>query len=367
VRLSLVLLATAVALALPAAAQALPGDPPIVPLGPAEGAVVPANAAGIAVSFGCPAYIREIYGETRDQGSYEDYDVRFSNAPALGPDGRLAAQPFGSDAGARLSPADAAACTATLDTYDTASSPEIVGGRVFWQAYRRCAGCPGGYETGPVRSFVIRPDVQGTLKLPAAVYAGYLAVYRFESPARLSGARALLQRRGRTSWLTVLEKPFSQTTEFVAKLPAGRQRLRVRIETPSGAFDLPERTLTVRRGGRRVTSGRDDGSYGARKPPSNSTLRFKVSKDGTTLRDFKASLAAFCVGPTLAQNRLVVAFAALRSARIAPDGSVTGLLETSSGARVLLTGRLRNRSFKGRVVTQFSTCTGSRDLDAVRR
>ncbi len=360
-------IALVLALALASTAGALPGDPPIVPLAPAEGATVPANAAGIPVSFACPAYTREIYGETRDPGTYEDYDVRFSNAPALGPDGRLAARPFGSDAGARLSPADPAACMATLDTYNSASSPEIVGGRVFWQAYRRCAGCPGGYETAPVRSFIIRPDVQGTLKLPAAVYAGYLAVYRFESPALLAGADALLQRRGRTSWLTVVKKRFSQKTDFVAKLPAGRQRLRVRIETPGGAFDLAERTLTVRRGGRRVTSGRDDGSYGARKPPSNSTLRFKVSKDGTVLRDFRASLAAFCVGPTLEQNRVIVAFAALRSARIAPDGSVTGLLETSSGARVLLTGRLRNRSFKGHVVTQFSTCTGSRDLDAVRR
>ena len=361
------LFATAVALALPAAAQALPGDPPIVALAPAEGAVVPANPAGIAVTFACPAYIREIYGETRDHGSFEDYDVRFSDAPALGPDGLLAAHPFGSDAGARLSPTDAAACTATLDTYNTASSPEIVGGRVFWQAYRRCAGCPGGYETAPVRSFTIRPDVRGTLKLPAGVYAGYLGVYRFDSPALLSGAQALLQRRGRTSWLTVAKERFSQKTDFVAKLPAGRQRLRVRIEAPGGAFDLAERTLTVRRGGRRTTSVRDDGSYGARKPPSNSTLRFKVSRDGTIMRDFRASVAAFCVGPTLAQNRVIVAFAALRSARIAPDGSVTGLLETSSGARVLLTGRLRNRSFKGRVVTQFSTCTGSRDLDAVRR
>ena len=88
---------------------------------------------------------------------------------------------------------------------------------------------------------------------------------------------------------------------------------------------------------------------------------------GTTLRDFRASLTAFCVGPTLADNRLVVAFAVLGSARIAPDGSVTGLLETTGGARVLLTGRLRNRRFQGEVKMQFSTCSGSRKLDAVRR
>ena len=360
-------IALVLALALASTAGALPGDPPIVPLAPAEGATVPANAAGIPVSFACPAYTREIYGETRDPGTYEDYDVRFSNAPALGP---TAASRHGPSAAT-----PARACCRPIprrawrrSTRTTARArPRSWAAGSSGRPIAAAPAAPGGYETAPVRSFVVRPDVQGTLKLPAAVYAGYLAVYRFESPALLAGADALLQRRGRTSWLTVVKKRFSQKTDFVAKLPAGRQRLRVRIETPSGAFDLPERTLTVRRGGRRVTSGRDDGSYGARKPPSNSTLRFKVSKDGTVLRDFRASLAAFCVGPTLEQNRVIVAFAALRSARIAPDGSVTGLLETSSGARVLLTGRLRNRSFKGHVVTQFSTCTGSRDLDAVRR
>jgi len=209
--------------------------------------------------------------------------------------------------------------------------------------------------------------VQGTLKVPERVYAGYLAIFEFESQSSLSGAQVLLQRRGKTSWLTVVKARFRQRTELIAKLPAGRQRLRVRIETAAGTVDLPEQTLTVRRGGRRATSGRDDGSYAARTPPPNSTLRFKVANDGTTLRDFKASLTAFCVGPTLSQNRFVEAFAVLGSARIAPDGAVTGLLETSSGARVLLTGRLRNRRFQGEVNMQFSTCSGSRKLDAVRR
>ncbi len=366
-RLSLALLATALALTLAAGALGLPGDPPVVPLTPADGAVLPAAATGIPVSFACPAYTVEIYGETSSRGDYEDYDVRFSDGPALGPDGRLATHPFGSDASAFQSPADPATCTAKLDTYDSSSSPEIVGGRVYWQVYRLCKGCAGGYEAGPVRSFVVKPDIRGTLKLPGRVYAGYLGVFRFESPSRLSGAQVSLQRRGRSSWLTVVKKPYRTQLDLVARLPAGRQRVHIRIEAAAQTFDLAERTVTVRRGGRRATSGRDDGSYAAREPAPNSTLRFKVTKDGTSLRDFKASLAAFCVGPTVSQNRAIIAFAVLGSARVAPDGSVTGLLETDQGARVLLRGRLRDRRFQGEVEMEFSTCSGSRKLDAVRR
>ncbi len=54
----------------------------------------------------------------------------------------------------------------------------------------------------------------------------------------------------------------------------------------------------------------------------------------------------------------------LRSARIAPDGSVTGLSSARSGARVLQTGRLRAGRFKGEVSMAFSTCDGTRKLDA---
>ena len=40
----------------------MPGDPPVVPLAPADGADVPANAAGIGVGFQCPAYRIAVFG-----------------------------------------------------------------------------------------------------------------------------------------------------------------------------------------------------------------------------------------------------------------------------------------------------------------
>ena len=210
-------------------------------------------------------------------------------------------------------------------------------------------------------------QVTAELRSPARLYAGYLNVFRVESKATLSGADVLFQRRAGKRWKTVVKAGFRSETELVAALPAGRQRVRVRIEAGGESFDVVNRTLLVRRGGRRVTSARDDGRYAARKPTPNSRLRFSIGGGGAALRGFKASLTAFCVGPTLDDNRIVVAFALLPAARIAPDGSVTGQVQLKSGARVLLTGRLRRGRFKGEVSMSFSTCSGSRKVDAVRR
>ncbi len=53
------------------------------------------------------------------------------------------------------------ACTSVFRTRtgaeSSADAPEIVGGRVYWQAYRICSDCAGGVEASPVRSFVVQP------------------------------------------------------------------------------------------------------------------------------------------------------------------------------------------------------------------
>lgn len=349
-------------LAVPATAVALPPDPPVTPVAPADGATLPADAAGIPVSYQCPPYTSDFY----IGGGPEDYLVRFSDGPGLGPDGLLA-KSYGSDVSGPVG-ADGN-CTAVLDTDDSAGSPEIVGGRVYWQVYRPCTGCGDPQlETAPPRSFVVRPSITGTLRAPKRIYAGYLGVFALESEAKLSGAQVRLQRRAGRSWKTVAKEPYRlDRTELFAKLPAGRQALRLVVAAGGSSFPVASKTVTVRRGGRRATSGRDDGRYVDRKPSRNSVLRFKVAGGGKTLRDFKASLSVFCVGPTVGDNRIVIAYAALRSARVAPDGSVTGFLETSKGARVILTGRLRGGRFKGEVEMNFSTCSGSRKLNTRRK
>ena len=358
------LLAVALPLALASSAHAMPGDPPVVALAPADSAEVPANAAGIGVGFQCPDYRIAVFGSLTQHGDYGDYGVRFSDSPDLGTDGRLATNPYGNDAGASLEPDRT--CTAKLDTFDTAASPEIAGGRVYWQAYRPCTSCTPQYETGGVRSFVVRPSVTGRLRAPKRVYGGYPAVFTVESAAKLSGADVVLQRRAGGRWRTVARRPFQvDRTELVASLPAGRHRLRALAVTGATQFQLAARTLAVVRPGRRLTSTRDDGRYRARSGPA---LAFSVSGGGIRLRSFEASVSVFCVGPTPADNRIQIASAALDSVRIAPDGSLTGFLQTKGQrpATITVTGTLRKRRFTGEVSMAFSTCAGKRKLVAVR-
>ena len=353
------LLAAFVLVLLAAPARAMPGDPPVVPLAPADGAVVGADPAGIGVSFQCPDYRIAVFGNLVQRGDFSDYGVRFSDGAALGADGRLASTPFGNDAAASLAPDRT--CTAKLDTFDTARSPEITGGRVFWQAYRYCNGCTPQYETGAVRSFVVRPSVSGTLRPPTRVYSGYPALFAVESDARLSGAEVVLQRRAGGNWRTVARRPFQlERTRLVATLPAGRVPLRALAVTGATRLALATRTIVVRRPGARRTSARDDGRYTGR------DVRLTVARGGTSLRGFHASLNVFCVGPTPPDNRTEIAIAELGPTRIAPDGSVTGSLRTSAGASITLTGRVRGGRFRGEVAMSFSTCSGTRSVSARR-
>ena len=106
-----------------------------IPLTGASGRMKPPAARLLhLVSYRCPAYRQQVYGSpedpTTERGDSEDYDVRFSDSSALGADGRLASQPYGSDASARLS-SDGSTCISLLDTADSSSSPEVAGGRVF--------------------------------------------------------------------------------------------------------------------------------------------------------------------------------------------------------------------------------------------
>ena len=165
----------------------------------------------------------------------------------------------------------------------------------------------------------------------------------------------MLQRRAGGSWRTLAKRPFQlESTRLVATLPAGRTRLRALAVTGAVRLELATRTIVVRRPGARRTSARDDGRYTGR------DVRFTVARGGTRLRGFHASLNVFCTGPTLPDNRTEVAIAELDTTRVAPDGSLTGSLQASSGASVTLTGRVRRGRFSGELAMTFSTCSGKR-------
>jgi hypothetical protein len=76
------LLAAALLLGGAAPALAMPGDPPVVPLGPEDGATVPANPDGIQVRFACPTYrISGDGGRFTQFGDWDDYGAEFATKP----------------------------------------------------------------------------------------------------------------------------------------------------------------------------------------------------------------------------------------------------------------------------------------------
>lgn len=360
------LVALVASLSLAAGARALPGDAPIVLLAPTDGQTLPADPAGISVSFQCPDYRA---GDTvgLDVKNEEEYDAVFSRSPAVTATGRLAlATRIGTNENVVRGP-DGLTCTAKLDTDEGPSSPEVVGGRIYWQAERFCQGCEGGFETSPVRSFVVRSSVTGTLTAPRRLYAGYLAVFSVKTSAELgANADVLLQRRAGSRWKTLASEKLG--TSLVASLPAGRQTLRGEIVAGGRRFPVGTKTVTVRRVASRATSARDDGSDVARKKVKNRVITFTVTGHGRTLTRFSAYLTTFCrPSNDAADNYTSLSRAVLNGARVAPDGSVTGFLRLKSGSRVLLTGTLRRGHFVGNVTGRFANCTGSRKLDAVRK
>ena len=352
----------------PAAASALPGDPPIEALAPADGARLP--AAAITVSFACPTYRQDSYGDPNDpitsRGDASDYDVRFATTPTLDETGRLRDGEVGSG---RVADNGDGTCAGTLDPNGAPKDPTRVGGRIYWQASRSCVGCTPQAEGGPVRSFTAIAKITGSLVLPRRLYAGYLGVFTLKSRAELNGADVELQRRVGSRWRTLDSQSFrTDDTELVVKLPAGSQKLRAVVRTEVGSTTVATRSLRVRRAGRRGTSRRDDGRYAVRKAPKSSTLAFTVDRKGARLRGFKASVTTFCIGPTSADNRIAISFARLGSVKVAPDGSVVALLRTKGKrSRELLTGRLRRGRFVGRIDVQLSVCSGARSFTAVRR
>ena len=359
-----------VLLAIVPIAAALPGDPPVTAIAPADGATVEANPAGIPVSFGCPEYRKDVYGEAEnpiiDRGNFEDYDVTFSPSPSLDPRGVLAgAYPSASP----ILRADGSNCTTTLDTEDSATSPEAVGGRVYWQVRRSCVGCGGSQiEAGPVRSFVVKAaPIASRVTTPSRVYAGYLTRVELLSTAKVGGATAMLQRRVGKKWQTIATEKFFDSATFFVKLPGGSQQLRGVIATAGGSSPGKPRTVVVRPDRGRTTSARDDGRY---EQVDGGKVSFTVGGGGRTLRNFSASVSALCFGATVEENHFMILFAGIDTASIAPDGSVTGRLETKSGeTEAELSGRLRGGRFVGEasISIEPSRCSGTRKLEARRR
>jgi hypothetical protein len=348
------------ALAGAAAATALPGDPASEPLAPADRATVAAVQSldqGIEVQYSCPLY-RKFNSDTgANFGDWSDYHGRFARSAA-----DLAARFADSDP-ARVTNAAKDRCASVFasQTHPPAQSEP---GTLYWQVFRSCS-CDGGYETGPVRSFVIRA---AAAKLRVAVqgraYAGYPIAIGLQAPGVPNGSAAVLERASGKDYGTLFSgKVSAAKAETIASLPPGRVRLRWRVTRGAQTDVSPVATVRVTRASGWTTSERDDGTYKSAK----GNVTFSVAGRGRTIRKFNASLTAFCIGPTIADNRLIAAVAPVPRAKVAPDGRFLVVYKPSS-TTITLRGRLHGRRVTdGKVEISFSTCAGSTTFSATRR
>jgi hypothetical protein len=395
--------------AIPAAAFALPGDPPIQPLGPADGASLFAGETGsVHVTFKCPSY----HKQAEETGTDSDYKVRFSTSAAR--DGEGLISPSLGTAFAEVEP-DKATCGANFEAPVPARPTALYQGTVYWQVIRQVIrpACPtcgpetpkqkeeredkeeeeatkeeeaeengtvfvakSEFEGGEVRSFSLQPKVEGAaLKLPRVIYAGYRTAIEFESLTDLTGGTVELQRFVKGAWRPLAEATVGETTVFFVKLPAGRVVLRPVAKSASVTLPLEPRKLTVHKLGKhRLTSAEEDGRYGekpTKKMKKAGTkplpLSFAVVDGGTRVVHLRATIEGVCAATTRSGEEVPLTIkAALRSARIAPDGTVVAQTETKGPEpqRVSLVGQLLDGSLFGKVTTSFANCGGSREIKA---
>jgi hypothetical protein len=358
-----------------AVASALPGDPPIKTISPANGASVPAEELGLTVTFSCPAYTKDIEGEDEDQkkvaGNADDYGVHFSTGSKIGEDGLLTTAGFGDDGEGLVDvAADKTTCSAELQLPDKPVPADLYRGTIYWQAYRACEGCtPDEYEAGPVNSMVVTPNVEDAeLTLEPHVYGGYLTKVEFSTGSDLTGATFVLQRVTKGAWTEIESAPAESSGEvnFFTKLTPGKTQLRVLVAAPGFELGLEPEKLTVRKpGGKSSVDGSDDGLYEVDKPEgAKSPAHFKIDDDGTVLGDLHAQVPATCRSGST--SVAVLAKVALKRARVAPDGTVVAEATTKghTPAHVTLSGDLHDRHFSGELTTSYLNCTGSREFEA---
>jgi hypothetical protein len=413
------------ALLLPAMAEALPGDPPIVPLSPSNGATVPADEFGFHVSFQCPAYHSESpleeedeEGEAKEDEEAKDkkvvtaktivtaktdaaakpkskdgdlagadsYIVRYSTSSTVGADGLLTNTGFGDDGEDFPDPEanNKANCGSEVELPLSAGPVALYHGTIYWQAAREvtlddpdaeptAAFDDMEWEAGPVQSFNVVPNVEEpALETQEHIYAGYLTSIDFSTESDLVGATVELQRFVKGTWTLVAQEPASPggQTSFYVKLPASHTALRAVLKTPTLTLPLEPTKVTVRKvGKRRATSTQDDGSYRAA-PDDESTptghralpLSLKVGGGGTKVLGFSASIESTCPGSTKVTTKV-----GIHSMRMAPDGTVVGrsLSKGTPPSYVTFVGQFFDRRLSGTLTTAFGACAGTRQIEAV--
>ena len=355
------LLVVCLLLLLAAPAAALPPDPPVAPLSPADGATLPVNADGIGVSFTCPPYTSSEgfppFGPIA--GLISDYGAGLSSVPTLGADGRLA-QTAGIGSATETTPGT---CVSTLGSGGF-PKPQTTPGTWYWQAWRACSGCAGGWETSPVRSFTLSAAATITLIVPAKAYVGFPVVAAVTVQSASTASALTIERRTGASWRPVATVDPADGDAFIT-LPRGSQQLRATARFGTETMSSKTATLAVAKATQWQTAARDDGAYRDAQRPS---VRFKITGGGRKLTGFHADVPTVCSSPTSSTGIAPgLSTVELPPVKVAPDGRFA-LAGTYRSIKVRFSGRLSNRRLTGaRAAIRTSTCAGSIAVRARRR
>lgn len=359
------LLLAALALA-PASASALPGDQPIVPISPADGAVVAPSGGGSTFVYTCPVYRSfDAGGGFAVFNGPSEYFAALATSPDLGTDGRLREdRRVDFDSAQQPNTIPEGQCASTLGNE---SASGLDPGTYYWQVSRICSGCTGDYETSPIRRIVVRGDVKPSVRAATKVYGGYLAAYRISAPGAPNGVVARLERRKGGGWKRLGTTRLSEEKgEVITVLPKGRQVLRAVVLLGRQRFTSKRTAVRARPDtGPRVTSRRSDGRW---KGIGKRRVSFRVSGGGRVIKRFQASVTTLCPTPGMVGGPFttMAAVAPFGRARIAPDGRFFGVI-ARDGTAALVRGRLVGRKLRGGVADlTVGTCSGRLSFRARR-
>jgi hypothetical protein len=414
---------TGLVLAVGTAGATTATSPPIEPLTPTENAGIQASGEPLTVTFTCPSFVYEegeVIGESEEEieervereveerlqrekeeeegvefpeeeiapeeevvereppvmGGAEEYGVHFSTSFTTDRFGQLGTTGFG-EAGEGSSEAikgSAAQCSSELELPTKPVPAALYEGRIYWQVFRESTLGDNGVEVGPVHSFVVHPNVEEPeVIFREQVFAGYLTKVSFFYESELGGAVVQLQEWANGAWTTVAEAPGSNGGEnlfYIKPKKAGRHVYRPLILGGAQPLGLESISKVARKPTKqRVTGAAEDGDYLAAsgKEREEWPIEFKVTGNGTMLRNLSLEAETTCKGPTKAQDVKLEVPAHLRNAKIAPDGTVFGVTKTSGPEEwtVTLTGSIFQGRFQGELTTAHANCTGYRTIDAV--
>jgi hypothetical protein len=252
---------------------------------------------------------------------------------------------------------------------DRDNQPELTPGTYYWQAWRTCLECPGGYETTAVRSFRLTAAGSGvrlSLTPPARAYKGFPFVARLTAEG-LAGAVAI-QVRGKGAWRTVGRLGAGTTGDLAVTLPRslkpGRYRIRASAQAGTETVASPARRLRLRKAKGWSTSARQDGAWSGK--AAGLPVSFTVSRRGRRVAAGRFQLTLLCPTPGMVgQFTTQIADAPLPRTRIAPDGSFV-FAGTVRGHAAFVRGRIRGGSATGRAALTLGPCTGAADFRAAR-